>query len=1561
MFGSFAGMLNVIATADGELLEENGFIYDIVGGNAVITGYTDTAFTGQIDIPDNLGGYTVTEIGKEAFRGCQCTSVNIPATVTEIHPEAFAYDMPNLEAYYTERDANGQTGDYFANNGILYKSAFGYPTIFAYPKNLPQKTFKATTGFVMGAWAFAFSEVRNLEEIIMTGYQFTAVDNYAFYGAKDLKKVTIDNCIYVGGKAFADCEKLDKDGIDIDFNSLLMIGPDAFENTAFANDLSNYDEDGVLYYGNCLITSLPEYDREYYEIKDGTYVIAGGAFDWDSLEEVYIPGSVVNMNSNPFFRCENLKSFNLGGYSTVFNVDACGVLWCNNTIVSYPNGRFRSCYVMPTNASEVAEYAFYGSPVRNFYIPEDTNLSNCSLGGTSVTDIHYGGGPESWKEDSKALDQGYGEFSNAIDSANIRLDSYSEESHTILTKTDTKATCSCGYEVEFEKNNGEYSENGFTYRIVDGKAEIIACPSFVTGDLVIPELIGGFVVASIAENAFDAIKCKSVYIPSAVENIDANSGLWDINNLERITVATGNINFTSENGILYNKDKTVLYLFPDAKTASEFTVPENVERIFSNAFKGNRYLVSLSINGNLETIEADAFSGCAKLESLDIRSGVDYIGDRAFRYCYKLATVNLTETIGYIGKDVFQYSSLVENDENYNDRGVIIRNGCLIASKEIGGNAFAIPEGTTVIAAGVFSWQNIETVQIPSSVVTVGDAAFNACPKLEEFYVSSGSKYLSTDENGALYNKDKTVLIAYPPANRQACFFVPEGVTEIRAYALDYDDMLSIKYIPSSVTKIGKNGLGTNPDMIIRFGGNISEFVQIDFAGETQYRNFILNVEKEYHVLNTGEAHNSEITVTDPTCSEKGAETITCSCGYKHINTIPKAGHKPAGNVIVLEPATCTTREVRVRYCSVCGEIGEKYVQSSLGHKYVKTEQTVSCDEPGGIFYECSRCGDSYSENFTEPLGHTVTDKTAKVEPTCSEDGGLYKICDVCGDKIGEPLEVYEAKGHAEGEWTVETEASCDDDGKEILPCTVCGEVLDTRVIGKSHDYKETLVTKTCTYEKYRYRCSKCGDEYYRDVYYDKAHGDLEEVIEEPGCFSPGKKYKRCTVCGITVGEVETIPSTGHKFEVIDSKEATCTESGYVKSRCVKCSYTKTETENKLSHTFGKWEYDGGNKFSGICSACGKSFDSLKVTMELDYKTVHRFSGETHKINVTVTENISDDFVFTSSDKSVATVSADGIVTAVAPGRAIITVTLRGTEISTKCTVTVNAKAYLVNWMVGEDVYVVTSVKEGESITPPAPPEMEGFEFAGWSPEIPDIMPSHGIVFTAKFNEVVKSDKHDVSASYEEGCFDEDITLDVNEIETDREPGGVYMVEGQYYDQVGLYNIKAVNGDSAVVQPNEGYKVTIKIALPEAYKHQTEFVIYHRFVGGGREQLSTAAGTVRVENGYLIFEVGSFSEFEVLVPTASIRITQAPEKLVYRYGEDIDLTGIRVVYTDDKGVTKTVTNSSLLTVSGYDSDEIGKQTVTVSYGQHTDSFEVEVRMTFWQWIIKILFFGLIKF
>lgn len=92
-----------------------------------------------------------------------------------------------------------------------------------------------------------------------------------------------------------------------------------------------------------------------------------------------------------------------------------------------------------------------------------------------------------------------------------------------------------------------------------------------------------------------------------------------------------------------------------------------------------------------------------------------------------------------------------------------------------------------------------------------------------------------------------------------------------------------------------------------------------------------------------------------------------------------------------------------------------------------------------------------------------------------------------------------------------------------------------------------------------------------------------------------------------------------------------------------------------------------------------------------------------------------------------------------------------------------------------------------------------------------------------------------------------------------------------------------------------------------------------------------------------------------------IKVISLPHKTVYTYGEDIDLSGIILVYNDKNGNSNVVSNTSLLTVRGFDSTKTGKQTVTVSYGQYSDTFDVEVKLTFWQWILRIIFFGLIKF
>lgn len=675
--------------------------------------------------------------------------------------------------------------------------------------------------------------------------------------------------------------------------------------------------------------------------------------------------------------------------------------------------------------------------------------------------------------------------------------------------------------------------------------------------------------------------------------------------------------------------------------------------------------------------------------------------------------------------------------------------------------------------------------------------------------------------------------------------------------------------------------------------------------------------------------------------------------------------------------------------CTNCGTTYNVTMAKS-GHQkeFVETIE-ATCEEPSYSHYRCTMCNKDFYEEIGEPLGHISTTEIISVEATCTEDGGLYYRCERCGGANKDDcLKTYPATGHTEGEWKCTQEADCKHMREETLFCSTCLEAIDVEYGSRGdHVYSVSLITQTCTYKHCHYYCKVCGYDFYEETFApaDAILGEntlgighvVEEVVEqEPTCTQAGRSYKLCTVCGKTVGEVIETEVVGHTWEngtVI--QEATCSKIGVMEVTCTACGETDTEMVPKLAHTFGSWEYESGNTFSGKCSVCNEVFDSIEVELKFSQSEISVYNGTGKTLSVTVTENISDDIIFTSSDSSVVQVDSSGKITAKAPGEAVITARISGTEIMAKCEVTVIPRSFGIEWIVDGERYDYSYVEEGSKIETPEAPKIPGYVFAGWSPEVPETMPSNSLTFTAVFVIVSRSDEFDVSATYLTGCFDEEVTLEVASIQGEREPGGIYMVDGEYYKQVGLYNIKTVNEKSEIVQPNEGYKVTIRLAIPEAYKNEISFMIYHRFAGGGREQLSTENGTLKVENGYLVFDVTKFSEFEVFVKTdkpaepetpiekviPSIKITALPAKTVYTYGEDIDLTGIRVVYTNSNSEKKVVTNTNYLSLSGYDSKEIGTQTVTVKYGNCSDTFEVTVKYTFWQWIIKILTFGLFKF
>ena len=140
-------------------------------------------------------------------------------------------------------------------------------------------------------------------------------------------------------------------------------------------------------------------------------------------------------------------------------------------------------------------------------------------------------------------------------------------------------------------------------------------------------------VSHIGAAAF--VECHSlqtVTIPPSVKVIDFNA-FSACSQLCDIQVDPDNTVYSSENGNLYNKDKTVLILYAIGKTEKEYTVKDGVETVFDDAFERAVYLKEIALPDSVKQIGKWSFEYCTSLEKIRIPSGVASIGEDAFLGC----------------------------------------------------------------------------------------------------------------------------------------------------------------------------------------------------------------------------------------------------------------------------------------------------------------------------------------------------------------------------------------------------------------------------------------------------------------------------------------------------------------------------------------------------------------------------------------------------------------------------------------------------------------------------------------------------------------------------------------------------------------------------------------------------------------------------------------------------------------------------------------------------------------------------------------------------------------
>jgi hypothetical protein len=145
-------------------------------------------------------------------------------------------------------------------------------------------------------------------------------------------------------------------------------------------------------------------------------------------------------------------------------------------------------------------------------------------------------------------------------------------------------------------------------------------------------------VTSIGNYAFSNCDgLTSIEIPSSVTRM-GNGAFIDCSGLTNINVATDNSVYTSENGVLYDKNKTKLICVPSVKKG-KFEIPSSVTSIGYYAFYGCHGLTDIKIPSRVTSIGAYAFDRCVGLTSIEIPSSVTSIGKKAFYGCENLEIV----------------------------------------------------------------------------------------------------------------------------------------------------------------------------------------------------------------------------------------------------------------------------------------------------------------------------------------------------------------------------------------------------------------------------------------------------------------------------------------------------------------------------------------------------------------------------------------------------------------------------------------------------------------------------------------------------------------------------------------------------------------------------------------------------------------------------------------------------------------------------------------------------------------------------------------------------------
>ena len=285
---------------------------------------------------------------------------------------------------------------------------------------------------------------------------------------------------------------------------------------------------------------------------------------------------------------------------------------------------------------------------------------------------------------------------------------------SVLTASAEEYSGTCGEDLAWtltEDGTLTISGTGDMYDFSDSSAEM---PWYDYRKQITSVIIEEGAANISAEAFFLCTAVTSAEIPSTVADIGENA-FSTCMLLETINVSPDNPNYSSLDGVLFNKDMTILLTYPLGKPDEAYTVPDSVKEIAIKAFWVNQHITSVTLPDGSTTIGEAAFYNCKSLTSVDIPESVTDING-------------------------FAFSGTAWIEKKRAEDPFVTVNGILIDGFACEGD-IVIPDTVHTVGGLSFNYnESLTSVEFPANVRKIEYGAFNNCTELTAIKLAEGAE-----------------------------------------------------------------------------------------------------------------------------------------------------------------------------------------------------------------------------------------------------------------------------------------------------------------------------------------------------------------------------------------------------------------------------------------------------------------------------------------------------------------------------------------------------------------------------------------------------------------------------------------------------------------------------------------------------------------------------------------------------------------------------------------------------------------------------------------------------